>query len=110
MHHLMDIKQLPMRFIMIFIVCLAILLACRFSLSPYSSGDVIFADDFSEKLIQILGQSSFPLSTRELATRLRLRQVRLPDYEVSRRLRAMGDEGVLLYKKGRWSALATRLR
>jgi len=49
MHYLMDIKQLRMRFILIIIICLAILLACQFSLSPYSSGDVIFADDFSEK-------------------------------------------------------------
>ena len=64
------------------------------------------ADDFSERLNQILGQSTFPLSTRELATRLRLRQVRLADYEVSHRLRSMADEGVLLYQKGRWSAVA----
>ena len=48
MYFLMDIKQLPLRFIVIIIICLVIVLACQFSLSPYSSGDVIFVDDFSE--------------------------------------------------------------
>ena len=49
MHYLMDKKQPPLHFIAIIVICLAIILACQFPMSPYSSGDVIFVDDFSEK-------------------------------------------------------------
>jgi len=49
MHYLMDIKQQRrLSFIVIIIVCLAIILACQYPISHYSSGDVIFVDDFSE--------------------------------------------------------------
>lgn len=44
----MDNKQLPLHFIVIIVIYLAIILACQYSISPYSSGDVIFVDDFSE--------------------------------------------------------------
>ena len=49
MHYQTDNKQLPLHFIAIIVFCLAIILACQFPISPYSSGDVIFVDDFSKK-------------------------------------------------------------
>ena len=58
----------------------------------------------SEKLAGILHQSLLPLSTRELAVRLRLRHLRLADYQVSGLLRSMAREGLIEFQKGRWSA------
>lgn len=45
---LMDINQRPLLFIALFVLfCMAIVLACQFSIRPYSRGDVIYMDDFS---------------------------------------------------------------
>ena len=66
------------------------------------------SDAFSTNLKQIISQSQIPLSTRELATRMRLRHVRLADYEVSGILRHMADEGEVEYQKGRWAVSFAR--
>ena len=47
MRFLMDTNQRPLLFIVSIVFFLVIIPACHFSKPPYSSGDVIFADDFS---------------------------------------------------------------
>jgi len=47
MRFLMDTNQHPLLFIVYVIFFLTIMIACQFSKLPYSSRDVIFADDFS---------------------------------------------------------------
>ena len=47
MRFLMDTNQRPLLFIVSIVFLLAIILACQFSKTPYSSGDIIFSDDFS---------------------------------------------------------------
>jgi len=47
-HFMIDANQRPLFFILFLIsFCLVTILACQFSIPPYSSGDVIFVDDFS---------------------------------------------------------------
>jgi len=47
MRFLVDTNQRPLIFIVFVIFFLTIILACQFFKRPYSSGDIIFADDFS---------------------------------------------------------------
>lgn len=47
MRFLMDTNQRPLLFIVSTVFFLAIILACQFSKPPFSSGDIIFFDDFS---------------------------------------------------------------
>lgn len=44
----MSTKKSQLNRIILEIACLYVFLACRLSVHPYSSGDVLFADDFSE--------------------------------------------------------------
>ena len=47
MHFLVDTNQRPLIYIFFVIFFLTIVLACQFFKLPYSSGEIIFADDFS---------------------------------------------------------------
>ena len=50
----------------------------------------------AERLMEILGASPIPLSTRDVGVRLRQRHLRLPDYKLSGILRDMLREGKTL--------------
>ncbi len=56
----------------------------------------------SEKLLNILKRSSIPLSSRELSIRLRMRGIKISEYETSKQLRELFRKGQVIYKRGRW--------
>lgn len=56
----------------------------------------------TERLMDILGASPIPLSTRDVGVRLRQRHLRLPDYKLSGILRDMLRDGKVEFKRGRW--------
>jgi very-short-patch-repair endonuclease len=61
----------------------------------------------SAKLLSILCASSLPLSTRDLGTRLRLNQLRLPEHEIGGILRELLNEGKVSFRNGRWTAFSS---
>ncbi len=63
-------------------------------------------NEVSTKLLDILDASPIPLSTRDLDGCLRNRHLRLADYEVGGRLRAMMREGRVELRRGRWVSSA----
>jgi hypothetical protein len=57
----------------------------------------------AELLLSILRSSPIPLSTRDLATRLRLHHIRLPDHKIGGLLRNMIRDGRAEFRRGRWA-------
>ncbi|MGA2403163.1 MAG: AAA domain-containing protein [Syntrophobacteraceae bacterium] len=78
------------------------------TLSPSPSGKNMIPsleDSSSGKLLKLLCASPLPLSTKELGVRLRLRHVRLQDYEVGCILRNLLNEGKVNFRMGRWTTV-----
>jgi hypothetical protein len=57
----------------------------------------------TEELLSILHASPIPLSTRDLAARLKLRRLHLPDHKVGFVLRNLLNEGKVDFRMGRWT-------
>ena len=58
----------------------------------------------TDLLVGLLHASMVPLSTRDLAIRIRSRHLRLSDHEVGFFLRHMLQQGQVEFRRGRWSA------
>ena len=55
-----------------------------------------------EQLLRILEKSSTPLSGRELGVRLRIRGIKISEYEITKLLRELQRNGQAAYHRGRW--------
>jgi len=60
-------------------------------------------DSFETALLNILSSSVSSLSTRDIACKLRARQVPVPDYKVTKCLRGMLSTGEVQYQRGKWT-------
>jgi very-short-patch-repair endonuclease len=58
----------------------------------------------TEELLSILHASPVPLSTRDLAVRLRSRRLHLPDHKIGFFLRDLLNEGKVDFRLGRWNS------
>jgi superfamily I DNA and/or RNA helicase/very-short-patch-repair endonuclease len=61
---------------------------------------------FQNNILEILKRSQRPLSTREIAARLRLAHKRLPDYKIGTYLRKLQRTGDVIFSHGRWKLRA----
>lgn len=57
-----------------------------------------------EKILSLLKASPVPLTATELRVKLRVRSVKLAEYEVLRELRSLREEGLVRLDRGRWNA------
>src|SRR5262249_16042027 len=60
-----------------------------------------------EAIFALLKPATTPLTATELRVRLRVRALKLAEYEVLHALRSLRAEGLLRLERGRWSASAT---
>ena len=59
-----------------------------------------------EAIFALLKPVSTPLTAAELRVRLRVRDLKLAEYEVLHALRCLRTEGLVRLERGRWSATA----
>src|SRR5262249_35553445 len=59
-----------------------------------------------ETILALLKPVSTPLTATELRVRLRVRALKLAEYEVLHALRCLRAEGLVRLERGRWSATA----
>jgi len=59
-----------------------------------------------ETILAILKPSSMPLTAAELRVQLRMRSLRLAEYEILHALRCLRSEGLVCLERGRWLATA----
>src|SRR2546421_1522798 len=62
------------------------------------------SETIREALLALLKPASTPLTAAELRVRLRVRALRLAEYEVLHALRCLRAEGLVRLERGRWSA------
>lgn len=64
------------------------------------------AEKIQETILALLQSSILPLTATELRVRLRVRAVRLAEYEVLRVLRSLRTEGLVYLEQGRWRTVS----
>jgi hypothetical protein len=67
---------------------------------------MVSAESIREALLALLKPSPTPLTVTELRVRLRVRAVKLAEYEVLRELRSLREEGLVRLERGRWSVVS----
>jgi len=64
------------------------------------------SETIREAILTILKPAVTPLTAAELRVRLRVRALRLAEYEILHALRCLRSEGSVRLERGRWSATA----
>jgi hypothetical protein len=72
---------------------------------PIDSAETV-AETIREAILTILKPAATPLTAAELRVRLRVRSLRLAEYEILHALRCLRSEGSVRLDRGRWSATA----
>src|SRR6266436_2077951 len=63
------------------------------------------SETIREAILTILKPAATPLTAAELRVQLRVRSLRLAEYEILHALRCLQSEGLVRLELGRWSAL-----
>ena len=67
---------------------------------------MVSSEKMRATLLEFLKLSPIPLTATELCSQLRVRALKVDEYEVLRELRSLREEGLVRLERGRWNAVS----